>query len=231
MTYQAKTRLIFWAFIATILIVAAMWARASDFPLTRDGWENPVTLTTFAKADSARILYGFPNLANIRDTVRLRPITDSTYLVGTGLTLDSIGTYLCQISVWPKGSATADVDTSYWYHEGPGRVTVPSPSGSYVCRVYGYLSDLSSAYVTNATVTARLEKNVVYDTCANMLVYAREAKTSPTGTNGYFYFDLIKSYCLKGEKYVITVSKPRMQDVTYRLTVPDSATYYMTWGN
>lgn len=210
-------------------------AKADGTELSRDGWEGVVQLRVDIACDSGWAIFKFGTLA--RDTVHLYPTRsigttyDSTYLSGSGLSLDSIGSYGVQQVFWPKGSGFAKFDTGAWYHEGPGRITAASPSGSYVCRVYGYLSDLSSAYVKNAVVTYKLDKQMVYDTCSKMVVFKRDGSCAPTGTNGYYEFDVVRSYCIKGQKYTVTVSKPGLVPVTKTIEVPDSSTYYMTWGN
>jgi hypothetical protein len=65
-----------------------------------------------------------------------------------------------------------------------------------------------------------------------MLVFNKADKYRPTGSGGYWELDLIFSSCLGGEKYTITVSKPRLPDVESKsVTIPDSTTYYYKWGN
>jgi hypothetical protein len=210
-------------------------AKADGVGSSRDGWEGPVSFTTDILCDSGLFIWRFGTLN--RDTVRLYPTRDtgthydSSLLSGTGLSLDSIGDYGVLEYFWPKGSAVAILGLGEWHHEGPGRIAPASPSGSYICRVYGYLSDLGANYVSGAVVSAKLDQQRVYDTCAGMLVFIRETKATQTGINGYWYVDLTRSSCIGNQKYTFTVSKARHPDVTMKIAVPDSTTYYMTWGN
>jgi hypothetical protein len=97
------------------------------------------------------------------------------------------------------------------------------------CRVYGYLLDIGADWVSNATVSARLDNQLVYDTCNSALIFVKEEKTTPSGTDGYFALDLIQSRCIGDRKYKITVSKPRVGDVTRSFSVPDSTTHKLVW--
>jgi len=233
MRKRTKNYIMFWAMIlcALLLGLAIESIRADGYYLSRDGWEGPVTFHPDIECDSAWSIYYFGSIA--QDTVHLYPAdsTDSTYLKGEGLALDSLGTYVIVTKYWPQGSLSVLYDSSKQEHEGPGRIVAASPSGSYICRIYGYLSDLGSNYVSGATVTAKSDKALVYDTCSGMLVVDKTEDYGPTGSGGYWEIELIRSSCIGGEKYVITVSKPHLPDVTRKVTIPDSTTYYYKWGN
>lgn len=225
---------VFFVAIVTLALVFIITddCRASGQAHTRDGWEGVFSWATDTDCDSGWAIFRYGGVA--QDTVYMYPFdsTDSTKLYGTGLSLDSIGWHKVYTYAWRQGSLLSLIyDTADLYLEGPARPSPATPSGAYVCRVDAYLGDLSSNYVKNATVTAKLDKQIVYDTCADMLVFDRVKKTNPTGTNGYFYFDLIRSYCINGEKYTLTVSKPGFPDVVRKFTVPDSATHRLIWSN
>ena len=238
MTERAKNIIMFWVLIGAVLLVALAIMRADDakaggIGYSRDGWEGPIPFATDVKCDSAiqYWMFGYPTFSLVRDTVVLYPELDSTQLYASEVSLDSLGRYRVITVLFPKGGELSYIlDISSWHHEGPGRIVPASPSGSYICRIYGYLSDLHSGYFSGAIVTGKQEAMIVYDTCSEMLVAAKTERYGPTGSNGYWYLDLIRSSCIDNQKYVITVSRPRLDDVFKRVLVPDSATYYYKWG-
>ena len=100
------------------------------------------------------------------------------------------------------------------------------------CLIYGYIGDGKGNYVSGAVVTAVLEKEKVYDTCAGMLITNEPIPSNKTGTDGLWEIELVWSSCLKGEKYLLTMSKPRQSDVRgKKVEIPDSTTYFYEWGN
>lgn len=122
-------------------------------------------------------------------------------------------------------SITGDkTDTLFGYNR-----VIGSPGGANRCRVYGYLSDLGANYIQRAKVTATLDENKVRDTCAGTWVFDRSEAANPTGSDGYFYIDLTYSSCIEGKIYTLTVSKTGESDESVEITVPDEATYEVTW--
>jgi hypothetical protein len=125
-----------------------------------------------------------------------------------------IGYYWSNSTLVVSGNAT---DTAYGY----------DTETENVCRIYGYVKDVSGNGIEYATVTATMPGRV-YDSCAATLVFDNSVQTTTT-TDGYFELDLIRSSCLNDKAYKISWSKRDVGEYSKQFTVPDSTTYLITW--
>lgn len=119
--------------------------------------------------------------------------------------------------------------------EGPGTDTVfgsqffvahpPSPT---LCRVYGFICDVSGQPEESAAVRAYLPSGIVRS--GNRLVSPFSVVTS-TDSLGYFYIDLIPSDSLvpQGSKYEVSISRSDGTVFRRRVAVPDSLSWRLSW--
>lgn len=119
--------------------------------------------------------------------------------------------------------AGAGVDTVKGYPFDPG-----SPSSPSLCRVWGYLYDVSGVPQTNGEVTASLPAGVGRQ--GSLLISPFQVSTA-SDSIGYFYLDLIPSDSLTpiGSLYEITVVMPGGTVLRKRLTIPDSSDWQLAW--
>jgi hypothetical protein len=119
--------------------------------------------------------------------------------------------------------AGTGVDTVYGDQFDPG--TPASPS---LCRVYGYVYNLSGAPEAGASVSAHLPSGVAQSASGIISPFFISTTTDSTG---YFYLDLIPSDSLTpaGLKYEFTITRTDGTIMRQRLTVPDSTQWRLTW--
>jgi len=103
-----------------------------------------------------------------------------------------------------------------------------APSSPFLCRVYGYVYNLSGVPEAGASVTAHLPSGVAQ--LANGIVSPFSISTT-TDSTGYFFLDLIPSDSLTpaGVKYEFTISRTDGTILRQRLAVPDSTQWKLTW--
>jgi len=103
-----------------------------------------------------------------------------------------------------------------------------SPSAPQLCRVYGFLYDITGQPEEGASVTACLPSGVVQYV---VVVVSPYSVSTTTDSSGYFYLDLIPSDSLipPGTKYEFTISRTDGTILRQRLTVPDSTQWRLTW--
>lgn len=198
-------------------------------------WESvywPGSYWHDTECDSGYILFGYPDSTNYYDTVDLVPSEfDSAELLFLNLDLDSIGEHQITVVYYERGSATSGSKGGSWTHLNAVRgLTITAPSSANICRVYGYLSDIGTTGIENVRVTATLPSDT-YDSCSNMIIFNRVKTTRSYGASGYFFIDLIYSSCLSDEKYTFKFEKRHFEGFEKIITVPDSATHYIQWGD
>jgi hypothetical protein len=117
----------------------------------------------------------------------------------------------------------AMTDTVAGYRFDPG-----SPSVAMLCRVYGYLYDLSGTPERNATVSASLPGGVAR---SGDLVISPVMVSCSTDSAGYFFLDVIPSDSLTsgGTKYEFTISRQNGAIFRQRLKVPATSSWRLTW--
>jgi hypothetical protein len=128
--------------------------------------------------------------------------------------------------------AAAKTDTMQGYN-----INVGSPTATNLCRVYGYVYDISGDSIQGASVKAVLGGRSVRDTCANVTLATGFAVDTVTTSSGYWCLDLIKSKCLLPATGVSTTTYYNLT-ITYpdgtiildrKINVPDSTSYRVTW--
>jgi hypothetical protein len=103
-----------------------------------------------------------------------------------------------------------------------------SPATADLCRVYGWVSDLSGGTVDDATVHARVnEAPLRYQ---NMVISPYERSTS-TDSTGYWYLDLFPSDVLTpgSTRYEFEIRLESGAVLRKRVSVPDSVQWMLTW--
>ena len=97
-----------------------------------------------------------------------------------------------------------------------------------MCRVYGFLYNISGIPEPQALVTAQLPSGVVR---FSSVIVSPFSVSTTTDSNGYFFFDLIPSDSLipAGTPYEFTISRTDGTILRQRLTVPDTTQWRLTW--
>ncbi len=118
---------------------------------------------------------------------------------------------------------TGQVDTLFVNHG-----TIPTSGSPDLCRVYGFLYDISGNPDANATVTAWLPSGVCRADSTIISPFKIEAGSDELG---YFYLDLIPSGNLVPDttKYEITIARSDGTILRERIAVPDSESWLLTW--
>jgi hypothetical protein len=118
---------------------------------------------------------------------------------------------------------------------GPGTDTVfgaqfhvADPASPALCRVYGFICDVSGQPEEGALVRAGLPSGVARS--GFRLVSPRDV-VALSDVEGYFYLDLIPSDSLtpSGSTYEISIARSDGTVFRRRVTVPDSTTWRLTW--
>lgn len=117
----------------------------------------------------------------------------------------------------------AGTDTISGYQIDPGAPASPS-----LCRVYGFLYDVTGQPEPSATVLAHLPKGV---TRTGTLIVSPFAVETTTDTAGYFYLDLIPSDSLaaSSNQYMVTISRTDGSLLRKKITVPATSTWQLVW--
>lgn len=119
--------------------------------------------------------------------------------------------------------AGAGVDTVKGYPFDPGNPVSPS-----LCRLWGYLYDVSGVPQSKVDVSASLPGGVSRQ--GSLVISPFQVRTSSDST-GYFYLDLIPSDSLTpvGSLYEITVIMPGGTALRKRLAVPATSSWQLAW--
>jgi hypothetical protein len=115
------------------------------------------------------------------------------------------------------------VDTVFGYRFDPGH-----PGDPALCRVYGFLYDISGQPESGATVTARLPFGVAR--AGTVLISPFEIEAA-SDSAGYFCLDLIPSSGLQPDTtcYEITVTRYDGTIMRERVIVPDQSNWLLSW--
>nr|MBN2276851.1 hypothetical protein [candidate division Zixibacteria bacterium] len=115
------------------------------------------------------------------------------------------------------------LDTLFGYRFDPGEPTDPG-----MCRLYGFVYNISGNPESDAAITARLPAGVTRAGAA--LISPLMVETTSDG-NGYFYLDLIPNTELTPDttRYEITVARPDGIILRERVVVPDQSSWLFTW--
>lgn len=119
--------------------------------------------------------------------------------------------------------SASSVDTLRGYPFDPGQPFTPG-----LCRVFGFLYNVSGLAESGATITALLPKGVVQH---NSTIISPFKVSTLSDTTGYFYLDLIPSDSLVpvGELYEFSINRSDGSILRKRLRVPDSSSWQLTW--
>ncbi|MBU0982940.1 MAG: hypothetical protein KKA42_03655 [candidate division Zixibacteria bacterium] len=115
------------------------------------------------------------------------------------------------------------VDTVFGTWLDPGTPTSPS-----LCRVYGYLVDVTGLPESGVDVEAHLPRGV---TRTDGRVISPYPVTTQTDATGLFCLDLIPSEIMVGEdpRYEISIHRADGTILKRRVSVPDAAMWQLTW--
>jgi hypothetical protein len=118
---------------------------------------------------------------------------------------------------------TGQVDTLFGYHG-----TVPSSGSPDLCRLYGFLYDVSGNPDTGAAVAAWLPGGVCLSDSTIISPFKVEGSSDSTG---YFYLDLIPSVKLVPDttRYEITIRRSDGTILRERVIVPDEESWLLAW--
>jgi len=103
-----------------------------------------------------------------------------------------------------------------------------APATANLCRVYGWLSDLSGGKLSGATVRARVAESPLRFQNVVISPYERAASTDSTG---YWYLDLYPSSALTpgSTRYEFEIRLESGAVLRRRITVPDSSSWLLSW--
>jgi hypothetical protein len=120
-------------------------------------------------------------------------------------------------------SATGYIDTTFMYHG-----ITPTAGSPDLCRLYGFIYDISGNPDGSATVTAWLPAGASRLDSSIISPYRVETTTDSTG---YFYIDLIPNSNLIPDttKYEITIVRTDGTILRERVAVPDEENWLLTW--
>jgi hypothetical protein len=195
---------------------------------SQGGGTEPETLLVLSLADSSKIQGA---------RACLRTIDQST-IRAAGLLTDNNGRLILALdpdSFWVEITAngynqTLDTiivddgggtDTLYMSRFDPG-----SPSEPGLCRVYGWVYDITGDSLAGIEVTAEIPREY-HPVKYNNVVITPFSKSSTTDSSGYWQIDLIPSSSLSGDevKYLFTVKND--SGVIYRIKV--EVPQYSSW--
>jgi hypothetical protein len=120
-------------------------------------------------------------------------------------------------------TAPGYTDTTYIYHG-----TIPTSGSPDLCRLYGFIYDISGDPDGSANITAWLPAGVSrYD---SSIISPFRVETT-TDSTGYFYIDLIPNVNLIPDtsKYEITIIRTDGTILRERISVPDEESWRLTW--
>jgi hypothetical protein len=119
--------------------------------------------------------------------------------------------------------STNGSDTLFGYCFDSGTPATPE-----LCRVYGFLYDISGNPENSAVVTAWLPSGV---SRSDNSIISPFKVTALSDTTGYFYLDLIPNGVLvpDSSKYEITITRTDGTILRQRVVVPDSPSWLLTW--
>jgi len=102
-----------------------------------------------------------------------------------------------------------------------------TPAAPTLCRVYGFVYDVTGMPNPGAVVSAGLPKGV---SRTDEMIVSPSAVTTVTDTAGYFYLDLIPSDLLDGApKYEVTIARTDGTILRKRITAPSQASWALSW--
>lgn len=102
-----------------------------------------------------------------------------------------------------------------------------APAAPTLCRVYGFVYDVTGLPDPGAVVSAGLPKGV---SRTGELIVSPSAVTTATDTTGYFCLDLIPSAMLDGvPKYEVTITRTDGTILRKRITAPSQASWALSW--
>ncbi|HWO56089.1 MAG TPA: hypothetical protein VNN55_00830 [bacterium] len=131
--------------------------------------------------------------------------------------------------VWPITSLTTTAGASpdtlliLGYNLDPG-----TPATASLCRVYGWVQDLSSGQIAGAEVRARIaETPLRYQ---GIIISPYERRTT-TDSLGYWYLDLYPSELLTPDatRYEFEIRYTNGAILRRKITVPNTTTWLLTW--
>lgn len=131
--------------------------------------------------------------------------------------------------VWPVTSlqttsgASPDTIRVLGYNFGPG-----TPASASLCRVYGWVEDLSTVDIAGAEVRARITDSPFR--YQNIVISPYERRTT-TDSTGYWFLDLIPSELLTPNttRYEFEIRYTNGAILRRKLTVPNNASWLLTW--
>ncbi len=103
-----------------------------------------------------------------------------------------------------------------------------SPGAPELCRVYGWIYDLSGAEMANATIATRLiGATVRYQ---NVTVSPYE-KSTTSDSSGYWFLDVFPTVCLTPDtvKYEFTIRHTGGPVLRRKVAVPDTSSWQLSW--
>lgn len=132
--------------------------------------------------------------------------------------------------VWPAttpltttAAASPDTITILGYKFDPG-----TPAAASLCRVYGWVADLSSADIAGAEVRARIAQSPLR--YQNIIISPYERLTT-TDSTGYWFLDLYPSDLLTPEttRYEFEIRYTSGAILRRKVAVPNNASWLLTW--
>lgn len=103
-----------------------------------------------------------------------------------------------------------------------------SPGSAELCRVYGWIYDVTGGEVKDAVITARLVGGPArYD---NVVVSPYE-KSTTTDSTGYWFVDVLPSVCLTPDtvRYEFTMRQTGGPILRQSVSVPDTTAWLLSW--
>ena len=103
-----------------------------------------------------------------------------------------------------------------------------SPASASLCRVYGWVYNLSGDTIPDASVRARIVDSPLHSGAAIISPYEL---TTTTDSSGYWFLDLIPSSTLTPDttRYEFTIRFPSGAILRQRLAVPDTSEWLLSW--
>jgi hypothetical protein len=120
-------------------------------------------------------------------------------------------------------AAPSEVDTLWAERFDPGEPLSPS-----LCRVYGWVNDLSGTPVAGATVRAEIETTPLR---FGSIIVSPYSRSTVTDSLGYWKLDLIPNVSLEPleTEYTFTVYYSAGSIVTRKSEVPDLTSWQLNW--
>lgn len=146
----------------------------------------------------------------------------------TSLTVSANQAQQFEWRIFPTYGTPQSMLWSLWHDTTGGGGGVPSPPLANLCTLYGYVLNSQGGGVPYANVTVTYPDQAS-DSCSGGTPVLVRSVADETSSTGYWQVYVIKSKCLKGKAYTLSIEIAGNQKIERKVVVPDSTTHKVVW--